>query len=348
MSTIRGFVGTYTREESKGIYTFKLDTEKKTLSQPEVAAEAGNPTYLAVSRDNRHLYSVIRKGRAGGVAAWRIEDGRLKKSGEQLSEGAAPCYVAVDPDNRYVLSGNYHRGTADLYPVDSGTGIASPVDTDYHQGSSANPDRQEGPHVHFADFTPGQPYIVTIDLGTDQLTTYQIDGQRLKVLSLLDFPAGTGPRHIAFHPQAPVAYVVSELSNELFTLDFRAATGEFSISQAVGTLPADYGGQSSGAAVKISPDGRFVYVSNRGHNSIAVFQTEADSGKVTPAGYVSAGGSWPRDIEIDPSGHFLIAANQYSGNVVLFERDVESGRLTETGSVIQVPEAVCVKFLYES
>ncbi|RYM06681.1 lactonase family protein [Sporolactobacillus sp. THM7-7] len=343
----KGYIGTYTKGDSQGIYTFTLHTDTQTLSQVELAAELGNPTYLAISGDNKRLYSVIKKGIFGGVAAYRIDAyGKLVPLGDQVSKGAAPCYVAIDSHNRHVLSANYHKGTVDLYPVGAARGVEPVSDTVWHEGSGPDKSRQEGPHLHFADFTPDEHYLVTIDLGTDRLTTYSVQSERLIRERTADFQPGTGPRHIAFHPLAPFAYVLSELSNEVVALTYDANSGRFAPFQTISTLPKNFVGKSQGAAIKITSDGRHVYASNRGDNSIAVFRTERMSGRLSLVEHVSTAGDWPRDFALDPSEKFLIAANQNSGNLVLYKRDPETGRLIRTASEIKVPDPVCIKFLH--
>lgn len=345
MDQIKGYIGTYTKGYSKGIYSFILDRENGRLLDPAVAAETGSPTYLSVSGDGRQLYSVVKAGMSGGITAYQIDaEGRLKETGEQISAGASPCYVSIDPEGQYILSANYHRATVDLYEA-APTGIGALLDMDQHSGSGADPERQEGPHVHFADFTPDRNYVVAIDLGTDQLTTYRIDGGKLIRAAVLELAPGTGPRHLVFHPSAPFAYVISELSSEVIVLHYEAETGRFDPVQKVSALPEDFSGHSQGGAVKISPDGHFVYASNRGADTLAVFETGQNPGKVSLVEHVPTDGEWPRDFEIDPTGRFLVAANQNSGNLVLFHRNRETGRLTPAGSEIFVPDPVCIKFL---
>lgn len=347
MDQIRGYIGTYTKGRSKGIYSFMLDRENGRLLNPAVAAETetGSPTYLSVSGDSRQLYSVVKDGASGGIAAYQIDtEGRLKETGKHISSGASPCYVSIDPEGQYILSANYHRATVDLYEA-APTGIGALLDTDQHSGSGADPERQEGPHVHFADLTPDRKYVVAIDLGTDQLTTYRIDGGKLVQAAVLEFAPGTGPRHLVFHPSAPFAYVISELSSEVIVLHYDADTGRFDPVQKVSALSEHFTGHSQGGAVKISPDGHFVYASNRGADTLAVFETGQDSGKVSFVEHVPTGGEWPRDFEIDPTGRFLVAANQNSGNLVLFQRNGKTGRLIPAGSEIFIPDPVCIKFL---
>lgn len=346
MSRYKGYIGTYTKGKSEGIYSFVLDTERKELTALHAEAKRDNPTYLTISQDNSHLYSVMKSGSEGGVAAYAIEaSGNLNLLGTSLHEGSSPCYVSIDRENRRVLDANYHKGTASLYKPNADVGIRVAADVQ-HEGSGANPKRQEGPHVHFADFTPDERFAVTVDLGTDALTTYQLADDEWIKHSELKFQPGTGPRHLAFHPSAAYAYIMTELSNEVIALHFDTEHGQFSIIQKVNALPADFEGHSQGAAIKISADGRFVYVSNRGNNSIAVFQVDEGSGKLALIEHVDTIGDWPRDFEIDPSGRFLIVTNQNSGDLFLFERDSASGHLSLLDSKLSVPDPVCIKFLH--
>ncbi|KLI03544.1 lactonase family protein [Sporolactobacillus inulinus] len=340
----RGYIGTYTKGKSEGIYSFILDTERKVLTDLRCAAKLDNPTYVAIDKKNAKLYSVVKDGARGGVAAYAIDEaGALQLLGESVREGSSPCYVSVNQEGGRILDGNYHEGTASSYVPDSALGLRHQAGVQ-HEGSSAHRERQEGPHVHFADFTPDGRFAVTVDLGTDTLITYRVMEREWQENSTLVFKPGTGPRHLIFHPKAPYAYVMTELSNEVIALHFDLQSGTFTAIQTVNALPADFNGHSQGAAIKISADGRFVYVSNRGHNSIATFQVDEGSGRLALIEHTDTLGDWPRDIEIDPSGCFLIAANQNSGDVVLFERDPVNGTLTDLNAKLYVPDAVCVKF----
>ncbi|MDD9150102.1 lactonase family protein [Sporolactobacillus sp. CQH2019] len=347
MSIYRGFAGTYTNGDSEGIYSFILDTDRQMLDRTELAARLDNPTYLTFSEDDRRLYSVIKKDGSGGVAAFAVTpEGRLRILDEQISKGAPPCYVGADRENHHLLSANYHKGTVAVYPIGENRGAGPASDVVHHQGSGADRSRQEGPHVHFADYTPDGRFVVAIDLGTDTLTTYQEAKGKLIRQDVLAFKPGTGPRHLAFHPKAPFAYVMSEISSEVIVLRFDAASGHFSVLQTIRALPAAFRGHNQGSAIRIPADGRFVYVSNRGDNSIVLFGADKESGTLTLLDRVSTGGEWPRDFALDPSERFLIAANQNTGSLVLFTRDPETGRLAATGSKLAVPDPVCVKFLH--
>jgi len=347
MNILTGYVGTYTKGSSEGIYLFLLDTDKGKLSQVRLAAKLDNPTYLAISRNNKSLYSVVKKGESGGVAAFSIKKagGDLKVLGDQLTTGTPPCHVSVDKNNRRVLSANYHKGTVELYPVQGARGIGPATSVVQHEGSGPNRDRQEAPHAHFAGFSPDEKYVLTVDLGTDQLTTYKIEKGSLNEAAVFTFRPGSGPRHLVFHPTKPYAYVMTEISSEVVALHYNAANGHFDFLQAVSAIPEDFRENSQGSAIQVTSDGRFVYAANRGHNSIAVFRVE-ETGTLAFVQHVPTEGDWPRDFTLDPTETFLIAANQNSGNLVLYLRNPSSGRLTLLQADIAVPDPVCVKFLH--
>src|SRR5690606_4242642 len=213
-----------------------------------------------------------------------------------------------------------------------------------HEGSGPH-ERQEKPHTHFSGFTPDEKYVVAVDLGIDQLITYEIQEEGLKEVTRLSVKPGSGPRHIAFHPNGKHAYIMTELSNEVIALSYDSNNGSFTELQYISTIPGDFTDNSQGSAIHISKDGKFVYVSNRGHNSIAVFQVDETSGNLTLVERVSSGGDWPRDFVFDPTEKFLVGSNQESSNLVLYSRDSDTGKLTLLDSDITVPYPVCVKFL---
>lgn len=347
MSILTGYIGTYTKGSSEGIYLFSLDTDKGKLSQVRLAAKLDNPTYLAVSQNNKRLYSVVKKGESGGVAAFSIKKagGDLKALGDQLSKGAAPCHVSVDKDNRRVLSANYHKGTIELYPVQGSGGIGTALSIVRHEGSGADRDRQEAAHAHFAGFSPDEKYVVTVDLGTDELATYKIEAGGLVEADVFQFRPGSGPRHLVFHPAKPYAYAVTEISSEVVALHYNPSNGHFDFLQAVSAVPEKFNENNQGSAIQMTSDGHFVYAANRGHNSIAVFKVE-EAGTLGFVEHVPTEGDWPRDFTLDPTETFLIAANQNSGNLVLYLRNPSTGRLTLLQSDIACPDPVCVKFLH--
>ncbi|WP_243459438.1 lactonase family protein [Metabacillus bambusae] len=346
MTKLIGYIGTYTKGESKGVYSFTLDTEASQLGDVKAVAELDNPTYVNVSNDNKTLYAVVKEGNEGGVASYTIntQTGELSKVNSQVSEGASPCHVSVNSENRQVVTANYHKGTIESYLVDEDGTVNPAVSNMEHTGKGPH-ERQEKPHTHFSGFTPDEKYVIAVDLGIDKVITYKNENGKLEEAHSLLVKAGSGPRHITFHPNGKFAYVMTELSNEVITLSYNAETGIFTELQYIPTIPADFTDNSQGSAIHISSDGRFVYAGNRGHDSIAVFSVNQENGELTFVEYTSTEGNWPRDFVLDPSESFIVASNQESSNLVLFSRDKETGKLTLIQSDVSVPEPVCVKFL---
>jgi 6-phosphogluconolactonase len=346
MTKFTGYVGTYTKGDSKGIYTFTLDTDHKTLSNPSLAAELENPTYVAISEDNSTLYAVVKQGDNGGVAAYSIdpETSTLQFINQEISPGVSPCHVSVDKNKQAVLAGYYHRGTVDLFNT-NGLAITPAVSTVQHTGHGPNQERQEKPHVHYVNFTPDEQFVIAVDLGIDQIKTYSMDDDQLIEVNSLSVKPGSGPRHMAFHPNGKYAYVMTELSNEVITLAYNQEDGSFTELQYITTIPTDFTENSQGSAIHLSQDGRFLYAGNRGHNSIALFSIHQETGKLTFIEYTLTNGEWPRDFVMDPTEQFLVASNQESHNLVLFARDKITGKLSLLPSTITVPYPVCVKFL---
>lgn len=341
-----GYIGTYTKGESKGIYSFTLDTETQRIENIKAVAEVGNPTYVTVSPNNEYLYAVAKEGESGGVAAYSInrETGGLELINSQVTEGASPCHISVDSENGYVVTANYHKGTIELYRAGEKGSVQPAASVVQHEGNGPNKERQEKPHAHYSGFTPDGKYIAAIDLGIDKLITYEVKDGQLQEVESLSVKPGSGPRHLEFHPNGKIAYLMTELSNEVIVLAYDSENGSFKELQYISAIPEDFTENSQGAAIHVSSDGRFVYVSNRGHNSIAVFAVNEESGELSFVEYTSTEGDWPRDFSFDPSEKFLIVANQETGNLVLFSRDESTGKLTLLQSDAAVPYPVCVKF----
>ncbi|CEG28690.1 lactonase family protein [Bacillus sp. B-jedd] len=342
MSRFKGYIGTYTNGDSKGIYSIVLDTEAGAVTDIEVVAEVGNPTYLTLSPDRQYLYSVIKEGDQGGVAAFSVKPSGLELIHSEVSAGSPPCHVSTDSEQRFVFSANYHKGTVESYGIRQGA-ITSSISVIHHEGSGPDP-RQEKAHTHYAGMAPDGKYLAVCELGCDLVLTYRVneDGA-LTEAGRLEVRPGSGPRHLAFHPVNPsIAYVMTEFSSEVLVLSY--GDGAFSEIQSISALPDGFAGDSQGSAIHVSADGRFVYVGNRGHNSIAVFEVDEVTGKLSAVEYVSTEGDWPRDFALDPTGKYLLASNQNSSNLVLFERSTETGKLTVLQKDIYVPNPVCVKF----
>lgn len=223
-----GYVGTYTKENSEGIYKFTLDTEAKKISNVALAAKLDNPTYVTINRNNKYLYSVVKEGESGGVAAYSIDSqtGELKEENRQVVEGASPCHISVDSGNHAVVTANYHKGTIESFEVNEEDGTINPAASIMaHEGSGPNKERQEKPHAHYAGYTPDEKYVVGVDLGIDKILTYEIRDSKLKEVNSLSVNPGSGPRHIIFHPNGKYAYVMTELSSEVITLTYNRKKG---------------------------------------------------------------------------------------------------------------------------
>ncbi|MEC2468389.1 lactonase family protein [Bacillus cereus] len=343
-----GYVGTYTKENSEGIYKFILDTEAKKIGNVTLTAKLDNPTYVTINRNNEYLYSVVKEGESGGVAAYSIDShtGELKAKNRQVVEGASPCHISVDSGNHTVVTANYHKGTIESFEINEENGTVNPASSIMaHEGSGPNKERQEKPHAHYAGYTPDEKYVVGVDLGIDKIITYEVKDSTLIEVNSLSVNPGSGPRHIAFHPNGKYAYVMTELSSEVIALTYNSEEGSFTELQYISTLPEQFDENSQGSAIHISSDGRFVYAGNRGHNSIAVYSVDQNSGDLAFVEHTSTEGNWPRDFVLDPTEKFLVATNEKSHNLVLFSRDESTGKLTLLQSDVAVPEPVCVKFL---
>lgn len=330
------YFGTYTKKESKGIYKAQFDPETGSLSDLELVAVEPNPTFIAFSKKG-NLYSVGAQDGKGGIASFTAD---FQPLNHVVEEGAPLCYVSVDDKRQLVYGANYHKGQVLVYNIEA-DGQLSLIDQDTHEGKGPH-ENQASPHVHFADLTPDQ-YLITCDLGTDSLHTYEVSDQgKLTLLHHYQTAPGAGPRHLVFHPHHKIAYLINELNATIDVL-FYDGMGEFEHFQTVSTLPEDYDGQKWASAIKLSADGKFLYASNRAHNSIAVFEVIAD-GSLKLIEIVPTDGLNPRDFTLSPDQHYLIAAHQDSPNATVFKRDPETGRLSSLSHDFYVPEAVCTVF----
>ena len=352
------YVGTYTEQgsKSKGIYAYRFDATSFELSPIGLVAETTNPSFLAVHPNHRFLYAVnevtqYRGQSSGGVSAFAIDHttGKLTFLNEVASRGADPCYITVDKTGKYVLVANYTGGSIAVFPVleDGKLGEASAFVQ--HSGHGTNPKRQEGPHAHSIDLSPDNHFALVDDLGLDELLVYRFDSSKGSLrpsdAKFAKIDAGAGPRHFAFHPSGRFAYVISEMQGSVTAFAYDSATGALHPLQTISTLPKDFKGDIEDAEVAVHPSGKFLYASNRGHDSIAVFAIDGTKGTLTSIDYVPTGGKTPRSFEIDPTGSLLFAANQDSDNVVVFRIDPQTGRLTPSGKVLEVSKPVCVKFV---
>lgn len=342
-----GFIGTYTKKDSKGIYSFVLSTKAKRIDMVSLAAKVESPTYLAISRNNRNLYSVAKENYRGGVAAFTLHSasGQLTEINKELSSGSPPCHVSINKSGNQLFSANYHKGTATLYRVNENGSLNPPSFTAEHHGSGPDA-RQEKAHTHFAGYDPKEKYICVVDLGSDYLFTYEISAGELKEKSRFKAAAGSGPRHLAFHPNGKYAYIITEFSSEVIALAYNQTSGSFTELQYISTIGPYARENNQGSAIHLSSDGRFLYAGNRGENTIAIFAIDSRSGKLELIDRTGTEGNWPRDFSLDPSEQFLIVANQESNNIVLFERNRKTGKLSLLQSDVTVSSPVCIKFLH--
>jgi len=355
--SIQVYIGTYTEgSESEGIYRCDLDLATGQLSAPMVAATCRNPSFLALHPAGTHLYAVAEIGelggeQTGGVAAFARDSksGKLTLLNEQQSGGSGPCHLVVDEKGSCVLVANYGGGSVSALPLEADGRLKKAGTTIQHQGKSVDPARQEGPHAHSINVAPGNRFALAADLGLDQVLIYRLDKDR-GLLSPHKPPftavaGGAGPRHFAFHPTGRFGYVINEMANTITAFSWDGREGQLAETQTVTTLPSDFGGTSYTAEVQVHPSGKFVYGSNRGHDSLAVFAVDPTSGKLTSLGQTATGGKTPRNFGIDPTGGWLLAANQDSNTITVFKIDQAKGTLTATGDPVAVPMPVCVKFV---
>lgn len=349
----RVYVGTYTESEhstSEGVYIYRMDPSSGELAFENIIENVINPSYIAVHPRSGWLYAVNESRTfqgipAGGVSAFSIDSGgKIDSLNQQSSEGEDPCYISIERTGRFALVANYSGGSVAVLPIreDGNLGPASHVVR--HSGSSIHPDRQEGPHAHCILPDPDNRFAVAVDLGIDRLMVYRMDLEagQLHGHGEVKLGEGSGPRHLIFHPHGRFAYVLCELNSTLNA--FRYDGGAFEEFQSIRTLPRGFGGRNLCADLHISPDGKYLYASNRGHDSLACFTIDADSGQLTFQDHIPSGGREPRGFTIDPSGKFLLAANQNSNNIVTFLIDSAMGKLSRTEAEVEVPMPVCIKF----
>jgi len=352
------YVGTYTGEgtKSKGIYAFRYDPATAQLTPLGLAAETTNPSFVAAHPNGKFLYAVNEVGdykgpNSGGVSAFSIDraTGKLTFLNELPSRGADPCYITVDKTGKFVLVANYTGGSVIVYPVldDGRLGEASAFVQ--HTGHGPNAERQEGPHAHSIDLSPDNRFAFVDDLGLDELLVYKFDAAKGSLTPndppFAKLDPGAGPRHFALRPDGKFAYVVTEIGRSVTVFSHDAASGTLQRVQTLTTLPAGFTGRNDDAEIEVLPSGKFLYASNRGHDSIAVFAIDSSKGTLSTVEIASTGGKEPRSFEVDPTGTLLFAANQKSDNIVVFKIDAKTGKLTPAGQVLDVGSPVCVKFV---
>lgn len=341
------YVGTYTKPGgSQGIYRFRLNSETGALMADGLVAETKSPSFLAQHPGGKTLFAV-NEADGGGVSAFAIEaDGKLRALNTESARGAGPCHLTVDPAGKNVFVANYGGGSFAALPIKADGSLGAATGFVQHQGSSIDPKRQKEPHGHAIYPDAAGRFVYTCDLGTDRIDIYKLDAEKGTLTphepAFALVPPGSGPRHLALH--GGYAYVINEMLNTITAFKHNAAAGTLEPMQNIATLPADFSGNSSTAEIFVHPNGKFVYGSNRGHDSIAVFAIDAATGKLSFVEHELTQGKAPRNFALDPSGRWLIAANQGTDNLVVFKVDGATGKLEPAGQTAKVGAPVCVLF----
>lgn len=355
--TLPFYVGTYTSgKKSEGIYFYELDLLSGELRHRATTSGVVDPSFLTLAPNRRYLYAVNEVEEFGGkksgaVSAFAIDrqTGGLSLLNQQPSLGGSPCYVTVDRTGRFVLVANYSGGNVAVLPIHKDGSLREATDMKQNSGKSINAERQDGPHAHCVELDPANRFAYVCDLGTDKIMIFRFDARRGKLTPAktpwVELKPGAGPRHLTFHPSGRYVYGINELHATVTVFARNAATGMLKELETVATLPKDYtDSNNTSADIHLTPNGRFLYSSNRGHDSIAAFSVNPLNGKLSFIVHQSTEGKAPRNFAIDPTGRFLLAANQRSDNIVVFKLDPRTGRLQPTGQVVEVPSPVCLKF----
>jgi len=354
--TYRVYFGTSVEQEQGGIYMALFDMRTGHLGKAVHVGHAPRAGFIAIHPDGKYIYSTGANTefdgvKTGAVNAFRITepDGMLTKINARSSGGLGPCHVSIDPTSKNVLVANYFGGSCSVLPIRPDGSLAPASCTQKHTGSSIHPQRQTAAFTHSINCDPAGRFAIVADLGMDKILIYRFDATA-GTLTPNDPPfiaiePGGGPRHFTFHPSGKFAYADLELSNKVVAFQYDADQGALKEIQTLSTLPAGFTGESTTSEILTTPDGHFLYVGNRGHDSLAIFSIDPVNGKLTALGHEPTRGKTPRNFNMDPTGTCLLAANLESGNVVVFRINRETGMLEFTGSEIEVPEPICIRFL---
>lgn len=343
------YVGTYSVRGSEGVYVFSFDRKAGTMQPVQSVSNAKSPSFLALHPSGRYLYSVNEGAdKTGGVSSYAVakKTGKLTYLNSQPSRGRNACYVSIDHTGKTAFVANYTSGSLGVLPINTDGTLLAPTDSVQYSGSSANTKRQEGPHIHSAIIGSGNRFLYVADLGTDTLHILTVDPKMSTVtpakMPFVAVKPGSGPRHFALHPNGKYAYLVEELISSVAVFSRNPKTGSLTLLQdGVSALPSGFSGDNTSADIHIDPSGKFLYQSNRGANTLAIFAIGTD-GMLTKVADQPVEGKTPRNFLIDPKGEFVFVANQDSDTITIFRRDKQSGKLTYTGNSVSVPAPVCV------
>jgi 6-phosphogluconolactonase len=354
------YVGTYTQtlpyipqSKGEGLYVYRLDPATGALSYAS-QTEIINPSYLTIDPQKRHLYAIseVLDWEEGLVTAYSIkpETGELTYLNERSTRGCLSCYVVIDTTNRFALVANYMGGSVAMFPIEADGSLGELTDLAQHQGTGSDPARQTGPHAHCIVIDPANKFAYAADLGLDKMIGYKLDWNQGKYVpnDEVALQPGAGPRHFVFSRDSKYAYVIQELNSTITAFAYNADKGKLTPLQTVSTLPEGFEGHSHCADIHISPSGKFLYGSNRGHDSIVIFAIDQNTGKLAYVGHQPTQGKTPRNFAIDPTGTFLLAANQDTDTIVTFRLNHDTGHLEPTGQIAQVPTPICIKMVQMS
>ncbi len=344
-------VGTYTNEsKTNGIHVYTFNTETGDFEEKSVTTGITNPSYLAITKDGRNLYSVSEGGEGNGLNAYKFDvaTGRLTFLNSASAGGKGPCYVSVDNARKWVFTGNYGGGSLAATRLNADGSASDVSQVIQHEGSSVNRSRQDRPHVHAVVLSPDERYLMVPDLGTDKVNIYRFDASSAEPLTPAASPfafanAGGGPRHLAFHPNGKHAYLVLEMEGAVAAFDYH--DGKLTPAHTITMLAEGFSGKVGAADIHVSADGKFLYASNRGEANDIVIYSIGKNGRLTYAGRQTEGIKTPRNFSLDPSGNFLLVGNQNGNDIAIFRRDKKTGMLSPTGKRIQVDKPVCLKFV---
>jgi 6-phosphogluconolactonase len=344
------YVGTYTGPQSKGIYAYRFDADTGKLEPVGLAGELTRPSFLAIHPNRKYLYAVSETGNST-VSAFAInpQNGSLTLLNTVPAKGSAACHLVVDQTGKSLVVANYGNGSVVAFRVGEDGRLSESTAQVQHSGSGPDPARQRGPHAHAVVLSPDNRFILVPDLGLDKIFVYRLDSDQATLTAheppFATAPPGSGPRHFAFHPNGKFAYSVNEMKSSVTAFAYDRAKGTLTSLQTISNLREDFSGTDNSAEIEVDAAGKFLYASNRGHDSITIYRIDSKNGTLTTVDRVLTQGKTPRNFKIDPTGRYLLAANQDSGSIVVFRRNGGNGRLTPTGQTVEVGSPVCIQFL---
>jgi 6-phosphogluconolactonase len=350
------YVGTYNEQDTPGIFVYEFNRQTGRLDLVQEVGGMRSPSYLEINPNGKYLYavnrsSVLEEKKWASVSAYRIDQeyGKISHLNDQPSFGSESCHISIDTQGRMVFVSNYTTGNLTVFPIKENGALDVITDAVQHYGSSENKQRQTRPHVHQSILSNDNAFLFVSDLGIDKVKVYAVDYNKKKLNAIPDSDGvvspGSGPRHATVHDNSKHAYVINELSSTVTVFNLENSSGKLTPIQTISTIPEDYNGTNYCADIHIHPSGSYLYGSNRGHNSLAIFKIDTETGKLSIIGHKSTYGEWPRNFLIDPAGEYIFVANQNTDNIVLFTVTQDTGLLEKIDSEIQVPKPVCLKIL---